>query len=723
MPNHDLAQVAERIEDARDLSELEPSVRAGLKRALDCVPSQLTLVFQLPDTPLYVALCNRHTLGSDRHLVLSRAVVPLEERLTQETGVTEALSSLGTWVDMTLPCTADWRETEPGPSILAYARPENCPMTILWLGLGTKLGISENQKASLALVATAASRAASHFLQHEILRCRHSLLRAASEAALGPLGAGDRPELLNGLAEVLDRQFGFNRIFIALLHAPSGALRCELHSGFEEGFEPRPISLHDSQDPLIRALELGKPIFIEQTNGAQPAVAALLGEDSRERGVLAPMRLGPRTVGLIYADRPRAQEVFVFKEAFSAFLRLASVAVDHLEQRLNAENRAETDPLTGARNRHFLDRVLEIEIPRVRRYKSPISLLMIDLCDFKRTNDTYGHVFGDHILRETAKLIQSNVRQPDVVVRYGGDEFVVLMANTNYEQACLVQDRIEKAFIERNRTQDDPKMMIDISIGLRSADEKTIETLLEDADQAMYENKEARRRGQIVETMLGVGPPRPDAVDKVISSLLSNLGNREPQYRAHSLRVAHLCLILAREFDFDPTDINALLLGALLHDVGKASLPSEVLQRPGPLSDAEYQAVQGHAVVGEEFLGGIAHLECARPLIRHHHERFDGKITGEFPGYPHGLSGEAIPLGARILKLADSLDAITSDRPYRAARPLAEALEIIRSESGASFDPKVVKALLRAENSLADVGSESALRALYEKTVAETEQE
>src|SRR6185295_16427227 len=149
-----------------------------------------------------------------------------------------------------------------------------------------------------------------------------------------------------------------------------------------------------------------------------------------------------------------------------------------------------------------LDKILEIEVPRVKRYNTPISLLMIDLVDFKHINDHYGHQFGDFILRETANLLLAAVRRGDVVVRFGGDEFVVLMVNTSQDQAMLVRERVERAFIERNRMQTSDSTAIHISMGLRSAGADDIDGLLHEADMAMYAHKSRQTRRHLLEALI-----------------------------------------------------------------------------------------------------------------------------------------------------------------------------------------------------------------------------
>lgn len=326
----------------------------------------------------------------------------------------------------------------------------------------------------------------------------------------------------------------------------------------------------------------------------------------------------------------------------------------------------------------------------MKRYSRPLSLMMVDLCDFKRINDQHGHVFGDLMLRETAQILRNNVREPDIVVRFGGDEFVILLPNTHLDQALIARRRIERAIDERNQNHKDPSSYIALSIGLKTADSANIHRLLEDADQQMYQQKNERTKSRIVEVLLGLPGHSSDLLDNVITSLLTSLKKREPFYGGHSQRVAFLCLVMARDLQLPEMDIRSILLAALLHDVGKVSLPGEILRRPGPLDPAEREAIQAHPSIGEEFFRGLQYMEDARPIIRHHHERWDGLREGNYPAYPDGLRGEDIPLGARILKIADSMDAMLSERPYKSAQSRDEVCAELRRERGRAFDPKLV---------------------------------
>lgn len=706
-----------------DLAGLIEAARAAAAAALGRgVPrSSVALIAPCPGVPDCALLCTDRTLSTRRGFRIAPLRGPLAELLPGSRGAQaapeglEGLTGPGAGLEESV-------GIEPGPKVLVHGG-EGAAKCVFMIDPGNEapaagtatLEALDEAVGPILMGAEAPARLAALRREVEELRLIH-------ETMLEALVAADKPALLSELAEVLGGHFGFGRFFICLLQRPAEIFRSELHSGFDPSFIPFTIPLERKESFLVQAVEEGEIVYFDRRGRRVAELARYAGGEPIRRAVVAPLKIGSRPLGFIYADRPRREDVFVFRSSFDTFVQLASVAVENLGRRVSAERRAETDALTGCYNRFFLDRVLEVEVPRVKRYDSSISLLMLDLCDFKRTNDVYGHLFGDHILRETVSLIQANVREPDIVIRYGGDEFVVLMVNTNQEQARRVQQRIEQAFIERNRTQDDERMAIDISIGLCTADGRTITSLLENADRSMYAHKTERRKTQLVQALMALPSAKPDAIDSVVTSLLANLNKKEPFNSEHSRRVAYLCLVIVRELGLGVSEVHDLLLGALLHDVGKASLPGELLSRAGPLTPGERKAIETHPMMGEEYFAGIAHLESIRPIVRHHHERFDGATSGEFAGYPYGLAGERIPQSARVLKLADSTDAMLMGRPYRAARTPEEVVQVLRREARASFDPTLVQILLSDKGWSDRIGSAEALAELYREVIFQAEQ-
>lgn len=526
---------------------------------------------------------------------------------------------------------------------------------------------------------------------------RLELSSRVRESLLPALISTERSGLLQSIEKSLRFDFGFGRLLIGLFHGSSSAYRIEHSFGLDSAQQVASIHApegHPDEVVMRKLIAEGRACLFDSASGDSSEILRWMDGDPGNGAALIPLHLGQRSLGFIYADRFHSHGLALLREPIESLQRLATAALVTFQQKHEAEELAHRDALTGLYNRRYLNRVIDIEATRMKRYSRPLSLMMVDLCDFKRVNDQHGHVFGDLILRETAQILRNNVREPDIVVRFGGDEFVILLPNTHLDQALIARQRIERAVEERNQNHKDPSTFIALSIGLKTADNANIHRILEDADQQMYIQKTERTKGRIVEVLLGLPGHSSDLLDNVITSLLTSLKKREPFYGGHSQRVAFLCLVMARDLHLPEMDIRSILLAALLHDVGKVSLPGEILRRPGPLDATEREAIQAHPTIGEEFFRGLQYMEDARPIIRHHHERWDGLREGNFPAYPDGLRGEDIPLGARILKIADSMDAMLSERPYKSAQSPDEVCAELRRERGHAFDPKLVDLMM-----------------------------
>jgi putative nucleotidyltransferase with HDIG domain len=300
-------------------------------------------------------------------------------------------------------------------------------------------------------------------------------------------------------------------------------------------------------------------------------------------------------------------------------------------------------------------------------------------------------VVGDEILKSVARLLQDNVRETDIVARYGGDEFVILMPNTSEDQAKMVRERIEHAALLYHDKELDPRKQFRISLGLRSATALNVDNILIEADRAMYKGRELHVKQSLLHALIANDASEVERWDRFIANILKILAEKEPHFHNHSRRVmnysVHICQIIGLESYF----LEIISIAALLHDIGKISISSDLLRSASPLTQEEYDIIKTHPVMGVDLMKAADYLKEVREIIFSHHERWDGKTNGSFPGYPQGLSGDTIPLGARILKLADSYDAMTSLRPY--AQPLNpdEAIRILLDEQGHSFDPQIVK--------------------------------
>ena len=583
------------------------------------------------------------------------------------------------------------------------------------------------------------------------------------------------------------------------------------------------------------------------------AVAVPLAWDDRPRGYLFCGWLGPRRI--------TAAEV----ELIEGFAELACLVSANAERHAAVREAAEVDGLTGCLNRDALQHQLEQRIARSDQTGTPLSVALLDLDGFKSINDVFGHLSGDAVLKSVGAALRSTVRAEDVVVRYGGDEFALILPNSTEEWAAPVLDRVRAAI----RSMEVPGGTLTACVGLAErAEGETLEQLVGRADEALRDAKGSPRPGSIRRasrrTSAPPVPPRTrprdaerrqrwravagdiglaiarhtDTTDAAFTAveelrdvleleacavlrlaqegtleevaasgdlpadrwLLADRGSigqalgqkravlgesgsdrrqrdrrsrpldeedlRRPgrkstelavplviggrawgaigclsgkavldaldvelvaavadhlssairsgdlyeqltqsmigtaealataleakdQYTAdHARSIAELAVEVGREFGLPESAIEDLRYGGIFHDVGKIAVPDYLINKPGPLTEEEFEVVKEHPAKGAQILAPVPFLYGVRTIVRHAHEHWDGG------GYPEGLRGEQIPLGARIVLAVDAYHAMTSDRPYRAAMSHEDAHARLESEAGKQFDPEVVEKLL-----------------------------
>lgn len=377
-----------------------------------------------------------------------------------------------------------------------------------------------------------------------------------------------------------------------------------------------------------------------------------------------------------------------------------------------AELRSITDALTGAYNRHYLPQFFARWRTRAAT-GSTLSVMMVDVVDLKKYNDQFGHVSGDRRLVDVVTLLRSQIRPDDDVVRFGGDEFLVLLPDAGHEEALAIRDRIMDAVFEANQKLLPGEPPIALTIGVDCAAYSDLTELIFKADQAIWRSKEDRNRIQQELTALAERSERERKMHllETVLSLAKIEELKDPYTYGHCERVRDLAVSVAVEIGMDPAQTLELSYAAVLHDVGKLAVPTEILNKPGPLNDREREIMKDHPTVGANIVAGMSLLSGVQPIIRYHHERYDGRRQDPYAGYPDGLSGDDIPLGARIMAVVDAFDAMTSDRPYRKGMTCEDAIRELRRCACGQFDPEVVEALIKVLSAGVQHGgsSESAL--------------
>ncbi len=379
-------------------------------------------------------------------------------------------------------------------------------------------------------------------------------------------------------------------------------------------------------------------------------------------------------------------------------LRQANVELQERHRQLtDARSQAATDPLTGLGNHRAFHKHLQEQVDAAAESGSSVGLILMDLDGFKEVNDTRGHQAGDEVLRAVAKAL-GEVAGKEQCYRYGGDELAILVPDAQRPEATEFATRIRTA-VAGVSVDGCPEVTASVGVAVFPESASTAKEMVYRADMAMY-NAKATGKNRVTawgssldEHLDGIAPTSDGNGNgrrhaDVVASLTNALTAKDPETKDHAERCSWYTGELASELGLSDSEVSVLRVASLLHDIGKLVVPNEILFKPGPLSAAEMKRMRRHPSDGANTLSNVPSAAEATPVIRHHHERFDGT------GYPDGLSGEEIPIGARILLVADAFDAMTEDRPYRKAMPVAEAIAELKRFSGTQFDPRVVDAFL-----------------------------
>lgn len=354
---------------------------------------------------------------------------------------------------------------------------------------------------------------------------------------------------------------------------------------------------------------------------------------------------------------------------------------------------ADRDSVTGLLNHRAIHQRLDDEFQRAQRQERPLSVIMMDLNNFKLFNDTYGHPIGDQVLKRVARALEFECRKAAILARYGGDEFIAVLPDTDEPKAMVLAQRLSERMNREGfqGSNDTTTVPISLTFGVATypTDCSNRFELVTIADRNLYQAKitDAGIMGT-TETQRTHRALRTEGSFDVLDAMVTAVDNKDRYTRQHSEDVTEYALWIAEELGYSEGTQRVIRIGGLLHDVGKIGVPEDILRKPGKLSDEEYETMKRHTQLGALIVGGVAGMESIIDIVKSHHERWDGK------GYPEGLVGEDIPLLGRLLAVADAVSAMTTDRPYRRGLPWETAVEEIRKGIGTQFDPEMAKAFL-----------------------------
>lgn len=357
---------------------------------------------------------------------------------------------------------------------------------------------------------------------------------------------------------------------------------------------------------------------------------------------------------------------------------------------------ANKDGLSGIYNHRYFQVSFKAAVDEAKNHKEPLSLILFDIDFFKYYNDTFGHLAGDQILKEIGQILLQEIKPPNIAARYGGDEFCVLLpkqdASAAYQVAKQLKERIKELILNNENASKLPTGKLSITVGLASYPEHTNsgEDLFKLADEALYKAKKTSKDKielyfNVLDTLKGTTEQSEEELLSSTKTLLSIINAKDRYTYGHSERVLEYATLLAKKYGLNEEEVRFVQYGAYLHDIGKIEIDIRILNAPSKLTEAEWNILKQHPYWGSEIIRPIKSLEKVRPYILQHHENYDGT------GYPLGLRGTNISLGARIIRIVDSFDAMTTDRPYKKGLLPDAACQELLSLAGSHYDPELCK--------------------------------
>ena len=554
-------------------------------------------------------------------------------------------------------------------------------------------------------------------------------------------------EMLAKIAEELEQVLDYSHMGIGLLDYSAKEIVINAEAGPRKGALGRRLGLDGN---IVGRVARTGQVESVSYDAHHPGIEPVL--EGSQSAIALPIVYADQLHGILYMETDKAynftQEEVVF---LGTLADLISGALHSALSFQKAQEQAITDGMTGLKTHRFFMEALSAEWKRSTRAGRSFSLVLMDLDRFKFVNDFYGHLDGDLVLQRVANILEMNCRRSDVVARYGGDEFVVLMPETDSTQSHQLAAKL-RSWICSDPVLREKNVTSSFGVATFPLNGSTPEELIQVADASMYLSKHQggnavstadqfnpddskQWKRDVLDAYLGVtlkrlfatGPdsfveiysrieqfarslaetepgsnrpgnhepsrssgemhyePLPPIVMDTLTSLALAVDAKDQFTQGHSHKVSSYAVLIAEAIGLQGPEIEEVRLGGILHDVGKVGIVESILNKNGPLNPDEWEMMKRHVDYGAKLLEPLRGTERVREMVAHHHEFFDGS------GYPQGLAGGQIPVGARIIAIADAYDTITSERTYKKARTPEEAFQELDRCGNAQFDPELVR--------------------------------
>ncbi len=540
------------------------------------------------------------------------------------------------------------------------------------------------------------------------------------------ISSEDSEQMLAEIVREIQKNFQFDHIGIGILDYVTKELEIKAEAGA-------------TARSLGKRVSLGVGIIGRVARTAEPALVQTTG-DTHLQGILSdsrsvlciPITYGEKLLGVLNVESRREdafspQDVLIMKTMGD----LLATALHNAFVFQKLQQQSITDGLTGLKTRRFFWESLSSEWKRASRSGRPFSVVLIDLDKFKEVNDSLGHLEGDLVLARVGRLLEQKSRQSNVVARYGGDEFIILMPETGVEQAQILAERL-RLWIATDPMLSEHSVTGSFGVASFPVHGFSAEDIIRTADAGMYLSKHAggdrvsmaeelpesesesmqrqlisgyiegflqrehtslEQLDELTATLRKLGGTEKDSNDTVLREAIESLAHaaeaREVNAAGHAEGVARYCEMIGRRLGLTQPELDDLTYAGRIHDVGKIFVADRILNKTYPLSDEEFATIKVHAKAGAAISGCLPRGEAICAAIENHHEAFDGS------GYPEGRRGEEIPLWARIIAIADSYVSMTSERSFGPTKSSDQALAELEKMSGSRYDGMLVRILIR----------------------------